>query len=68
MNLVRVEHVFHVYFAPSPGLNRGVFGVPAEMQPSILDLISKLEAMNPIPQPTDDMEKVPRRAYGCGCQ
>lgn len=40
------------------GLNRGIFGVQSAKQKEIHDNIAALEAQNPTPCPTDDMQRL----------
>ncbi|KAL5555737.1 hypothetical protein UlMin_037973 [Ulmus minor] len=40
------------------GINRGIFGVPSKKKSEIEDLVKLLEAQNPTPDPTLNLEKV----------
>lgn len=40
------------------GVNRGIFGVQSAKQKEIHDCIAELEAQNPIPRPTEDMQQL----------
>nr|DAD40040.1 TPA_asm: hypothetical protein HUJ06_014363 [Nelumbo nucifera] len=40
------------------GINRGIFGVPSAKKSEILGLVELLEAQNPTPDPTQDLNKV----------
>jgi hypothetical protein len=41
------------------GLNRGIFGVQNARKVEVESLLQLLEAANPSPRPTDDLDKVP---------
>lgn len=40
------------------GVNRGIFGVPSQKKTEIEDLLKALEALNPSPRPTENLDTV----------